>query len=70
MISDHLFDSKSRGLGLGELVLQGLVSLEEFLEPKSRPRPVGNEESRSTPPGSIYRSIDLDRVVIFYGKFS
>ena len=30
----------------------------------------GNEESRSTPPGSIYPSIDLDRDVIFYGKFS
>ena len=46
------------------------ISFEEFLEPKSRPRPVGNEESRSTPPGSIYPSIDLDRDVIFYGKFS
>ena len=43
---------------------------EEFLEPKSRPPAVGNEESRSTPPGSIYPSIDLDRDVIFYGKFS
>ena len=46
------------------------ISFEEFLEPKSRPPAVGNEESRSTPPGSIYPSIDLDRDVIFYGKFS
>ena len=46
------------------------ISFEEFLEPKSRPPAVANGESRSTPPGSIYPSIDLDRDVIFYGKFS
>ena len=46
------------------------ISFEEFLEPKSRPPAVANEESRSTPPGSIYPSIDLDKVVIFCGKFS
>ena len=28
------------------------ISFEEFLEPKSRPPAVGNEESRSTPPGT------------------
>jgi len=41
-----------------------------FLNQKVDPRPVSNEESRSTPPGSINPSIDLDRDVIFYGKFS
>ena len=45
------------------------ISFEEFLEPKSRPPAVANEESRFTPPAqSIHPSLDRD--VIFYGKFS